>query len=442
MLAHRAQDLAQRYSQGTVFHEAKDRLLMVPVAPMAGAFINTSSSSSSLMVARDRPQQQSPQAGGVQQMIVISSNNVEGSNGSNGFEGETAALDTNDSIGGKSSESAESLAVQQAAAAEDKRATRGPVSHDKGARSRWGALFERACSLLQRTSKATGVGAGSSSSGGSSASSSGTGGGGPHTVASALVAAAVQSQQLLQAKAASKQGKGKAAGASDNTAAAAGGVSSSSSTSDLAEAQAILEEAATLPSIVNAPGECFAETMRALLGELLVAMTDARAWDAEVADGTTCPHYLHTQDIISPTSPHAKPLYLSFYSLTNSISHPFVAPSTQSLPSLALYPAEALLAISLANGDRFTHDTHTRFGATAAFPTHPINANASGSNSSHGSSSQPCLWLTAASAAGSFTMKDFRKLVKEGAGLRLRTDTERRLKQSVAKVDQSPDTSR
>ena len=50
---------------------------------------------------------------------------------------------------------------------------------------------------------------------------------------------------------------------------------------------AILEEAAGLPSIVNAPGECFAETMRAVLGELLVAVADARAWDAEVSDGKT-----------------------------------------------------------------------------------------------------------------------------------------------------------
>ena len=90
------------------------------------------------------------------------------------------------------------------------------------------------------------------------------------------------------------------------------------------------------------------------------------------------------------------------------------------LPLLALCPAEALLAIALANGDRYTHDTHTRLGATAA----------AAMASSARSSSQPCVWPT----AGSFSMKDFRKLVKEGAGLRLRTDTERRLKQSVAKV--------
>ena len=280
MLAHRAQDLAQKYSQSTVFHEAKDRLLMVPVAPMAGAFANTSSSSSSLMT-RDRPQQQQSPQGGPQQAMVISvqpqsannsSNNLEGSNSNsifhqtddatartylkdargnpvysgnsniNGLEGKSAAIDSNNNNNNNEHE-----AVQ---AAEDKRATRGPISHDKGARGRWAALFERACSLLQRTCRAPGTSAGGSSSG--SASSGTGGGGGPHTVASALVAAAVQSQQLLQAKAASKQGKGKAAAAADNaSAASANGVSSS----DLAEAQVILEETAGLPSIVNAPGE-------------------------------------------------------------------------------------------------------------------------------------------------------------------------------------------
>ena len=274
MLAHRAQDLAQKYSQGTVFHEAKDRLLMVPVAPMAGAFINTSSSSSSL-TARDRPPMQlSPQAGSQQSLVISmqsqsvhsSNNNLESSNSSssnNGVEGESAAIDNNNNT--------------ETETVEDKRTTRGPITHDKGARGRWAALFERACSLLQRTSKAAGT----------SASSSGTGGSGPNTVASALVAAAVQSQQLLQAKAASKQGKGKAS-TSESAVAAANGASCSSS--DLAVAQAILEEAAGLPSIVNAPGECFAETMRALLGELLVAVADARAWDAEVSDGKTQTH--------------------------------------------------------------------------------------------------------------------------------------------------------
>ena len=272
MSAHRAQDLAQKYSQSTVFHEAKDRLLMVPVAPMAGAMINTSSSSSSLM-ARDRPplQQQSPQAAGSQQTLVISmqsqsahssNNNLEGSNSnSNGLEGESAAIDNNNNNNNNS----------ETEAVEDKRTTRGPITHDKGARGRWTALFERACSLLQRTSRATGTSV-----------SSGTG-----TVASALVAAAVQSQQLLQAKAASKQGKGKASSADNTSTSSSAAACASCSSSDLAEAMAILEEAAGLPSIVNAPGECFAETMRAVLGELLVAVADARAWDAEVSDGKT-----------------------------------------------------------------------------------------------------------------------------------------------------------
>ena len=239
VLAHRAQDLAQKYSQSTVFHEAKDRLLMVPVAPMAGAFANTSSSSSSLMT-RDRPQQQQSPQGGPQQAMVISVQPQSANNSSNNLEGSNSNSSSN-------SNNNEHEAVQ---AAEDKRATRGPISHDKGARGRWAALFERACSLLQRTCRAPGTSAGGSSSG--SASSGTGGGGGPHTVASALVAAAVQSQQLLQAKAASKQGKGKAAAAADNaSAASANGVSSS----DLAEAQVILEETAGLPSIVNAPGE-------------------------------------------------------------------------------------------------------------------------------------------------------------------------------------------
>ena len=71
--------------------------------------------------------------------------------------------------------------------------------------------------------------------------------------------------------------------------------------------------------------------------------------------------------------------------------------------------------MALANGDRHTHDTHTRLGATVAFS----------------SSSSSCV----SPAATALSMKDFRKLVKEGAGLRLRTDTERHLKQSVTKVN-------
>ena len=80
--------------------------------------------------------------------------------------------------------------------------------------------------------------------------------------------------------------------------------------------------------------------------------------------------------------------------------------------------------MALANGDRHTHDIHTRLGATVAFSTHPVTGYGASFTS-----------LGVCPAAGSLTMKDFRKLVKEGAGLRLRTDTERRLKQSMAKVE-------
>lgn len=63
----------------------------------------------------------------------------------------------------------------------------------------------------------------------------------------------------------------------------------------LVEAQGVLDEAHNLPSYVNSPGEDFGEQCRAIMGELLVAVSDARVWVSEVTDA------LHA--VLKPTTP-------------------------------------------------------------------------------------------------------------------------------------------
>jgi hypothetical protein len=52
----------------------------------------------------------------------------------------------------------------------------------------------------------------------------------------------------------------------------------------LAEAQAVIDEACSLPPYVNEPGENFVEVMRSVLGELMLVVLDAREWEAEARD--------------------------------------------------------------------------------------------------------------------------------------------------------------
>ena len=307
--SHRALDLVARYSHGTLFHEAKDKLLSVS-APMVGAYHT---------VKEKLPTQLQ---GGVPSLMGLAAAvSAEAASAFTSIAGEGEGSDEPSGtlvvdITGEGSST--SGMPQSGPSSARLRGTLEKHQQDKGAKARWGVLYEKACTLLQRTAAAASFTAQSGSHG------------------------AVATHGYLQSAKVSK-GKGREGG---------GG---SSNQSDLAEAQEILDEACALPPIVNAPGESFAETMRTTLGELLAVHQDARAWEAEVRD--------------------------------------------------ALFPSEALLAMARANDEH----PHTRIGATVAPPMHAVVS-----------------WLT---------MKDFRKLVREGMALRLRTDTEIRLKQSIARLN-------
>jgi hypothetical protein len=58
-----------------------------------------------------------------------------------------------------------------------------------------------------------------------------------------------------------------------------------------ADIMSLLQTAAPLPAYINAPGECFAETVRSALGELMLLCCAAQAWALDVRDSLYDPIY-------------------------------------------------------------------------------------------------------------------------------------------------------
>lgn len=81
-----------------------------------------------------------------------------------------------------------------------------------------------------------------------------------------------------------KSGSGSAGSLGSRSISSAAAGSGSRQQLEEGDVMTLLMNAAVLPAYINSPGECFAETVRSALGELLLLCSSSQAWSLEVRD--------------------------------------------------------------------------------------------------------------------------------------------------------------